>query len=187
MQQEKLILTAKAKAAKAYARAEELCLKLKAAIKASTGCNDITSPSLDTVHSHKKSKSTAGVSMASPVVQSHQYLSPQRKDTTINKRVSVQLPHHFPSRTLSPSPSLDSDSLSAGIPTIGSNSKDNDDKVVEVVKQPLQRGLSAKSCGGHRYYTPLQQGRTTSPSGLSGASSGSSCSTRFSKEVDSDN
>ena len=123
MQQEKLILTAKAKAAKAYARAEELCLKLKAAIKASMGCNNTTSPSLDTVHSHKKSKGTAGVSTASPAVQLHQYLSPQRKNTTITKRVSVQLPRHFPSKTSSLSPSSDSDSLSAGILMIGSDLK----------------------------------------------------------------
>jgi hypothetical protein len=60
MQQEKLVSTAKAKAAQEYARAEELLLKLKAAIKASTGCNDTTSPSLNTVHSHKKSKSLRG-------------------------------------------------------------------------------------------------------------------------------
>jgi hypothetical protein len=87
MQQEKLVSSAKAKAAKAYARAEELCLKLKAAIKASMGCNNTTSPSLDMVHSHKKSKGTARVSTESPVVQLHQYLSPQREDTTVNKRV----------------------------------------------------------------------------------------------------
>jgi hypothetical protein len=83
--------------------------------------------------------------MASPVVQSHQYLSPQRKDTTVNKRVSVQSPRHFPSGTLCLSPILNSDSLSAGFLTIGSNSKDDDNKVVEVVKEPLWRGLSAES------------------------------------------
>jgi hypothetical protein len=50
-QQEKLILTAKAKAAKACPRAEDLHLKLEEAIKASTGVDDKICPSFDLVHS----------------------------------------------------------------------------------------------------------------------------------------
>ncbi len=137
-QQEKLILMAKAK----------VHLKLKEAIKASTGVDDEISPSFNMVHSHKKSKGSVGRFMVSPVAQSHQYLSPQRKDTTANKRVSVQSPTHFPSDTVTLSGSLESDSLSDGILTIGSESDDKD-KVVEVVEQHVRHGTcGSESCGG---------------------------------------
>ncbi len=60
--QEKLILTAEAKAAKVVAKTDELCLKLEEAIKASTVVlAKIPSPLSDTVHSHKKSKRSLAV------------------------------------------------------------------------------------------------------------------------------
>jgi hypothetical protein len=163
-QQEKIILSTKAKAAKVYSRAEDLRLKLEEAIRASTGVDDKISPSFDMVHSHKKSKGSVSSFTVSPVAQSHQYLSPQRKGTTVkkrrkgttvNKRVSVQSPRHFPSDTLTLSGSLESDSFSEGVLTIGSNSND-EDKVEEVLEHHVCRGTCAKSRGACRYNKPLQ-------------------------------
>ena len=97
------------------------------------------------VHSHKKNKGSANLSTVSPVAQPHLYLSPQRKDTTINKRVSVQSPQHFPSKNLSLSGSLASETQSDGALTIGSDS-DNRDKEVEVVDNPIRQGTCAEVC-----------------------------------------
>ncbi len=121
----------------------------------------------------------------SPVAQLHQYLLPQRKDTTVNKWVSVQSRRHFPSNTLTLSGSLESDFLSDGILTNGSDS--NNKELVEVVEHHVCPGTCTKSCGGCQYDNPLQRGRTSSPLRSSGSSNGLGCSSTSSMEEDSDN
>jgi hypothetical protein len=133
-QQEKLILTAKAKVAKAYSRAEDLHLKLEEAIRASTGVEEKSSPSFDMVHSHKKSKGSVG---------------------------SFTLPGHFPSDTLTLSGSSKSDSFSEGVLTIGSNIN-NEDKVEEVVEVVGSVGSCTVSpvAQSHQYLSPQRKGTT---------------------------
>jgi hypothetical protein len=122
-QQEKLILTAETKTAKAVAKTDDLRLKLEEAVKASTKAF-ANIPLAETAHSHKKSKVSSGGSTVSPVALSYAYRSPQRKGST-DKRVSVQSPRQFPPASLSSSGSSASSlALSEGVLTIGEGSDD---------------------------------------------------------------
>ncbi len=87
---EKLISAAKDKAAKASAKAEELRLKL-AEVTNGRGSGPAVGREL-AHHPQKKSRGSAGQSVAETVALSHSYLSPQRKGTTAKKRVSVRSP-----------------------------------------------------------------------------------------------
>jgi hypothetical protein len=81
--QQQLINSVEVKAAKATAKASELCLQLAAA--ASAGAP----PPAATSHSHKKSKGSSGATSSTSVQSTPPQLSPQRKVMTANKRVSI--------------------------------------------------------------------------------------------------
>ncbi len=110
----------------------------------------IQANSMDTSHSHKKSKGSAGSSTVSIVVLTILYLSPQRKGATVNKRVSLQSSCQFTSKFQPSSDSLTSDSVSAGVSTMGndSNNDDYDNEVLEEAKTPalvpVQRRTNAE-------------------------------------------
>ncbi len=163
--QEKLIILAEAKAAKAAAHAEELCVKLAEAIKANTNnpASAKTPAPLGTAHLSKKSKGTAGSLTMSTATQRYAYQSPQRKVMTANKRVSVRLPKSFPSKTLSVLSSLDSEIISNGVLTIKDNTSNEEDKGNNSVQEGQLTcvcGTRAKPWGGCRYGTPLRLGST---------------------------
>ncbi len=91
--QEKLISSAKARAAKAVAKADKLRIKLA---KTATMPASLHGPGAGTPRSHKKSKGNAGIPSpcfgGPPVFQQ----SPQRKTTSANKRVCVYSPLQLP-------------------------------------------------------------------------------------------
>jgi hypothetical protein len=186
---EKLILLAEAKAAKAVAKADELCTKLAEAMKASTMAPIKTFSTPDSGHSHKKSKGSASLSTVSPIAPLHSYLSPQRKGITVNKRVSVQLPRHLSSKTLFSSGSLTSGSVNNGVLMIG-NKSDNKEVDLEVVDKPdlipVQCSMCAKFGGGRQYGKPSRCGCvTTSSLGSAGSTHGKDRAFASSMEKDS--
>ena len=121
-QQKRLINFVEVKAAKATAKAAELCLQLAAA--ASAGAP----PPAATSHSHKKSKGSSGATTTTLVQSTPPQLSPQRKVMTANKRVSVlQSPLRSPFR--SPEGSTSGSDTSSGssnldCPVVGEDSSD---------------------------------------------------------------
>ncbi len=156
---------AEAKAAKATALADELCVKLAEAIRANTdnSASAKTPAPFGTAHSHRKSKGTAGYLNVSTAAQHHVYQSPQRKAMTANKRVSVRLPKSFPSETLSILSSSDSKNSNDGVLTIRDDTSDKEDKG----NNSVQEGGLAQVCstrakprGGCCYGTPLRLGST---------------------------
>jgi hypothetical protein len=93
--QEWLISVVEAKPAMMAAKADKLCLKFIDMVKASTGealptC--LPAPPLDTAHSHKRCKRSAGQFTTSIATDLLPHGSPQRKPMTTKKRVNNQSP-----------------------------------------------------------------------------------------------
>jgi hypothetical protein len=188
-QQEKLILTAETKAAKAVAKTDDLRLKLEEAVKASTKAL-ANIPSAETAHSHKKSKVSSGGSTVSPVALSYAYRSPQRKGST-DIRVSVQSPRQFPPASLSSSGSSASSlALSEGVLTIGDDSDDKESDAEEAdisdTASAQRNGIRAEPRGGRRYGKPARRGRTTSTLGSARSPHHEDSGSASSMEEDSD-
>jgi hypothetical protein len=161
--QERLISSAKSKAAMATAKADKLCLKLAKVTMAGTAL--AVPHSGNTSHSHKKSKGFLGTlsitsSPASPFLQ-----SPQRKGIVAKKRVSIQLPLHSTSQRLvelvfscSYSSSLDG----SNCPVVGEDSNDKSVPSFELPGDPSKpsgQGSQEVAHGGLRYASPLGQCR----------------------------
>jgi hypothetical protein len=129
--QERLISSAKAKAAKA-AKADKLHTKQAEATKAGTSLTPqgrSMAPTLSIFsHSHKKSKGIAGAPSPVPTPAAGLKLSPQQKMTNANKRVSIQSPLWFPLRS--------SEDLSISGSTTSSS---GEDKVLRQAKTPSTR------------------------------------------------
>ncbi len=98
-------------------------------------------------HSHKKSRGVGSQSVAGVAVLSHSYLSPQRKGTTANKRLSVRFPGRFSDHQAEflSSNSSSSGSLSKGVLTIGDDSEDGESRY-----HPVNRTLRGNSAELHR-------------------------------------
>ncbi len=83
----------------ATAKAKELHLKLATVINTIGKGTPFAAgpiPLQDTEHhSHKKSRGVSSQSVAGVAALSHSYLSPQRKGTRANKRLSLQSPGRF--------------------------------------------------------------------------------------------
>jgi hypothetical protein len=95
--------------------------------------------------------------VAGAAALSHLYLSPQRKGTTANKRLSVQSPGCFSNHWVdsSSSKSFSSGSLSKGVLTIGEDSDDGKSGYQSIDSTPC--GDCAEPCGGHWYGTPAER------------------------------
>jgi hypothetical protein len=156
--QEKLILLAEERAKKATARADAARLNLDEAKRHKSGTVTPGTAALP-VHSHKKSKGTVGShSVGDNTDQQLQYQSPQRKSTTENKRVSVRSPKNCYTETLSVSSGSYSDSVSAGVLTIGdedtSESEDSKSRQEFGLAQAKKHGSRAEPRGGCKHGSP---------------------------------
>jgi hypothetical protein len=192
--QEKLISSAKARAAKAVAKADELHIKLAETTKTPASLHG---PGASTPHSHKKSKRNAVIpspcSGGPPVFQQ----SPQRKTTSANKRVSVYSPLRLPVPQLSTA----GEDLSAK----GSNSLDSNDDDVLLVGKDLSESsgrdsLINTSCrdilyckrraephGGCRYASPAARNCRGSPSRKADTLDDSYSSPLWTNDIDNGN
>jgi hypothetical protein len=163
-----MISSAEAKAAKAVVKADGLRIKLVEATKASAApslsCCFAGPISADSPHLHKKSKGMASAS--SPVITQASTLhqSPQRKEMTANKRMSIQSPSCFSSIysvSLSSSSFLSSSSGSTVL-LVGEDS-DNELKISPAVlsdgRTVLLRGKICLDARRGRWYgSPTYQG-----------------------------
>ena len=163
--QEKLILLAEERAKKATARADAARLSLDEAKRLKSGTVTPGTAALP-VHSHKKSKGMVGSHSVGDNTDQHlQYQSPQRKSTTENKRVSVRSPKNCYTETLSVSSGSYSDSISAGVLTIGdedtSKSEDGKSEQEFGLAQAKKHGSRAEPQGGCKHGSPRRQSTTS--------------------------
>jgi hypothetical protein len=132
--QEKLISSAKARAAKAVTKANELRIKQA---KTATTPTSLHGPGAGTPCSHEKSKGNTGISSlcssGPPVFQQY----PQRKITSANKRVSVYSQLRLPIRQLS--------TAREDLSSEGSNSSDSSDDDVLLVGKDSSKSSGSDS------------------------------------------
>jgi hypothetical protein len=179
--QERLLSSAKSKATKAIAKADELCLKL--ANMTMAGAALAIPPLGETLHSHKKSKGSLGTLSITSSPASLFLQSPQRKGIAAKKRVNIQLPLCSTLQRLvelvssgSYSSSLDGsdclvvgeDSIDKSLPSFGLPGDPS---------KPSGQGSRAVACGGLHYASPFGQcHRVSFAEDCSSQLAGDSCS-----------